>query len=141
MKSNDLHFLAKHIWKILIIFIVLVVFTFTLGSNNDQSWVVLQYPWGGVNVIDSAGVYFKGGGSHWDYPRNWQVEYSKEHAFKVVFNDGGSASMSAMVRFSSPLTIDSKREFHRLFGGNEDAVKEAVWAHLSDAMKSSGPVM
>jgi hypothetical protein len=104
-------------------------------------WLIIQYPWGEVKVIDTAGLYFKGGGSHWTYPRNWQVEYDKDHAFKVVFNDGGSATMTAMVRFSSPVTIEGKRRFHQLFGGNEEAVESAVWAHISDAMKSSGPVM
>lgn len=49
--------------------------------------------------------------------------------------------MNAMVRFSSPVTLEGKRKFHQLFGGNEEAVEAAVWAHLSDAMKSSGPVM
>ena len=112
-----------------------------IGNNTDQSWVVIQYPWGTVNVVDTAGWYGKVGNSYWCYPRNWQVEYDEDYSFKVVFNDGGSARMNAMVRFSSPLTVDSKRRFHQMFGGNEDAVEAAVWAHLSDAMKSSGPVM
>lgn len=116
-------------------------FVFFIGNNNDHTWLVIQYPWGNVHVIDTAGWFFKSGGTDWSYPRNWQVEYDKEHAFKVVFNDGGSAVMNAMVRFSSPLTLEGKRKFHQLFGGNEVVVEEAVWAHLSDAMKSSGPVM
>jgi regulator of protease activity HflC (stomatin/prohibitin superfamily) len=138
---SELSFSSKHISKIVIGGCLLVGTYLMMGNNNDQNWLILQYPWGNVNVIDTAGMYFKAFGKSWTYPRNWQVEYSKEHAFKVVFNDGGSATMNAMVRFSSPLTVDSKRKFHQLFGGNEEAVMEAVWAHLSDAMKSSGPVM
>lgn len=139
MKNHD--FLQKHFGKLIMAGCLLTGSYLLMGNNNDQTWLILQYPWGNVSVIDTAGMYFKGFGTSWKYPRNWQVEYSKEHAFKVVFNDGGSATMNAMVRFSSPLTLESKRKFHQLFGGNEDAVKEAVWAHLSDAMKSSGPVM
>lgn len=112
-----------------------------IGNNTDQDWLIIQYPWGSVNVIDTAGWYFKFGNSYWSYPRNWQVEYDKEWSFKVVFNDGGSCVMNAMVRFASPTTIADKRKFHQLFGGNESAVENAVWAHLSDAMKSSGPIM
>ena len=119
----------------------LFLWLYTLGNNNDQSWLVIQYPWGNVKVIDTPGWFFRLGASCWHYPRNWQVEYEKEHAFKVVFNDGGSAVMNAMVRFASPLTVDGKRNFHQLFGGDEVSVEAAVWAHLSDAMKSSGPVM
>lgn len=116
-------------------------FTFFVGSNSDSSWVVVQYPWGSVRVIDTAGWYVRFGGSYWSYPRNWQVEYDDEWSFKVVFNDGGSSRMNAMVRFASPMTVEEKRKFHQLFGGNQDSVEAAVWAHLSDAMKSSGPVM
>lgn len=112
-----------------------------IGNNPDQDWLVIQYPWGSVNVIDSAGWYARVGHSYWSYPRNWQVEYDDEWAFKVVFNDGSSAKMNAMVRFASPTTPEAKRQFHRLFAGNTDAVEAAVWAHLSDAMKSSSPAM
>lgn len=135
-----LNFIWKHVYKISIFLITLWSISFFIGNNRDQTWLVVQYPWGSVQVIDTAGWYFKTG-SYWCYPRNWQVEYDKDYAFKVVFNDGGSACMNAMVRFASPITLEGKRKFHQLFGGNEDAVEAAVWAHLSDAMKSSGPVM
>jgi len=142
MKNDSLivSFLLKHVFKISIAIGLLWAISFFIGNNRDQTWLVVQYPWGTVQVIDTAGWYFKTG-SYWCYPRNWQVEYDRDYAFKVVFNDGGSAIMNAMVRFASPTTIDGKRKFHQLFGGNEEAVEAAVWAHLSDAMKSSGPVM
>lgn len=120
---------------------ILAVWFYSLGSCDDQNWLIVQYPWGNVKVIDSPGWFFKAGASCWYYPRNWQVEYDKDFSFNVVFNDGGSATMNAMVRFSSPMTIEGKRKFHQLFGGSESAVEAAVWAHLSDSMKSSGPVM
>lgn len=137
----SLRILKNHYLKIISALSFLFLFSFFIGNNNDQSWLIIQYPWGNVRVIDTAGWYLKGGGNQWSYPRNWQVEYNEEHTFKVVFNDGGGAMMNAMVRFSSPLTSDGKRKFHQLFAGNEDAVEAAVWAHISDAMKSSGPVM
>jgi regulator of protease activity HflC (stomatin/prohibitin superfamily) len=139
--NNYLEYFKGHYKKITLFLVVLFSFLFFIGSNNDQEWLILQYPWGTVKVMDTAGWYLTGGGSSWVYPRNWQVEYAEERAFKVVFNDGGSATMNAMVRFASPMTLDGKRKFHQLFGGNEESVKGAVWAHLSDAMKSSGPVM
>ena len=142
MKTNSpLDYFLGHIKKIVAFFAAILLFLFFTGNNNDQSWLVVQYPWGNVTVMDTAGWYFKLGGSTWNYPRNWQVEYDADRAFKVVFNDGGSATMNTMVRFSSPVTLEGKRNFHQLFGGNEESVKAAVWAHLSDAMKSSGPVM
>ncbi len=138
---NESNSIVDHFKKIVLILSILIGSVMLIGNNNDQNWLVIQYPWGDVKVIDTAGLYFKGGGTSWTYPRNWQVEYDQKHHFKVVFNDGGSADMQAMVRFSSPITIEGKRNFHRLFAGNEEAVEAAVWAYLSDAMKSSGPVM
>jgi regulator of protease activity HflC (stomatin/prohibitin superfamily) len=141
MEKQILSFLLRHWKKLLISFGCLFTFSYFIGNNTDQNWLIIQYPWGQVKVIDTAGWYLKVGNSYWTYPRNWQVEYDKEWSFKVVFNDGGSCVMNAMVRFASPLTVDGKRNFHQLFGGNESAVENAVWAHLSDAMKSSGPIM
>lgn len=138
---NLTNVLMRHCGKIACCASLLFASTFFIGNNTDQEWLIIQYPWGNVSVIDSAGWYFKCGYSHWSYPRNWQVEYDKEFSFKVVFNDGGSAIMNAMVRFASPSSLEGKRNFHQLFGGNEESVEAAVWAHLSDAMKSSGPVM
>jgi regulator of protease activity HflC (stomatin/prohibitin superfamily) len=139
--EKEFMFVKRHWKKIAICVSGLFLWFYSLGSNDDQTWLIVQYPWGSVKVIDTPGMFLRSGASCWYYPRNWQVEYDREHAFKVVFNDGGSATMNAMVRFSSPLTIDGKRRFHQLFGGSEVAVEAAVWAHLSDAMKSSGPVM
>lgn len=139
--NNVLNFLFKYKVKASLCFLAMICFPYFIGNNTDQSWLVIQYPWGSVKVIDTAGWYLKVGNSYWSYPRNWQVEYDNEYSFKVVFNDGGSAIMNAMVRFSSPLTVDAKRNFHQLFGGNEESVEAAVWAHLSDSMKSSGPLM
>lgn len=141
MEKMLFNFAIKHYKKIAIGIAALCICPTIIGNNTDQSWLVIQYPWGNVKVIDTAGWYLKVGNSYWTYPRNWQVEYDKEWSFKVVFNDGGSCVMNAMVRFASPLTVEGKRNFHQLFGGSEAAVENAVWAHLSDAMKSSGPIM
>jgi len=142
MKTRTiLTFLSKHYKKIIAVSTIMYASHFFIGNNTDQQWIIIQYPWGAVRVIDKAGWFLKIGRSYWVYPRNWQVEYDSEWSFKVVFNDGGSAIMNAMVRFASPITIEGKRNFHRLFAGNQEAVESAVWAHLSDSMKSSGPVM
>lgn len=125
-----------------VVLLALIICTFELtGSNNDQNWQVLQYTGGEVRIIDTPGYYCSWFGRVTTYPRNWQVEYDKEDKFQVVFNDSSTASMNAIVRFSSPTTPDAKREFNRQFGGNEKNVEAAVWAHISNAMKSSGPIM
>src|SRR5882757_1114851 len=63
----------------------LFLWIYSLGNNNDQNWLLIQYPWGNVKVIDSPGWFLKAGASCWYYSRNWQVEYDKDFSFKVVF--------------------------------------------------------
>lgn len=121
--------------------VALVAGFWLVGSNNDQSWQILQYVSGDVRVVDTPGYYNTYFGRVTEYPRNFQVEYDKELAFSVTFNDASTAKMAAMVRFSAPNTVDAKREFHRQFGGNMRNVEAAVWAHLSNAIKASGPIM
>lgn len=125
--------------------LVIVSFFGAVGKNDDQNWQVLQYPTGTVRIINSPGYYVRAFGTVTTYPRNWQVEYktskTEDWATKVTFNDGGWAHMDSIIRFASPSTEPLQREFHRLFAGSERNVEAAVWAHLADAMKSSGPVM
>lgn len=118
-----------------------VVGFWLIGSNNDQSWQILQYVNGDVRVVDSSGYYNTWLGRVTTYPRNFQVEYDKDDSFAVTFNDASTAKMTAMVRISAPTTVEQKREFHRQFGGNMENVEAAVWAHLSNAIKASGPIM
>ncbi len=131
---------------ILAIIVGLATFFGAVGKNDDQNWQVLQYPTGTVQIINTPGYYGRWFGTVTTYPRNWQVEYNDKEktgdwATKVTFNDGGWAHMDSIIRFASPTDTDKQRAFHRLFAGSEKNVEAAVWAHLADAMKSSGPVM
>ena len=124
-----------------LVFLLLIVAWTGFVTTNDAEWQVIQYPSGTVKVVDSAGFNQTWWGSHWTYPRNFHVEYDKEYSFSVTFNDASTAKMNAVVRFSSPTTVEGKRELHRQFNGNMDNIEAAVWAHLSNAIKASGPVM
>lgn len=132
-----------------VIFSSIAIFNGGVGHCDDQDWQILQYPNGTVRVVDKPGWYMKWFGSVWNYPRNFQFEFSNEisaesptdESTRVTFNDGGTADMDTMIRFSAPGTVDQKREFHRLFGGNLDNVKYSVWGHLSNVLKASGPLM
>src|SRR6266853_2089560 len=35
----------------------LFLWLYSLGNNNDQNWLLIQYPWGNVKVIDSPGWF------------------------------------------------------------------------------------
>jgi len=124
------------------IFIALLISVYVfMGHNDTQNWQVVQYPNGTVEVRDTPGYYMTWGAKVWTYPRNWQVEYDSRWAFPVVFNDSGVGTMNTLVRFSSPLNKDAKLELHNQFAGNEKNIEAAVWAHMSNAMKASGPIM
>ncbi len=125
---------------VLTLLIAVAAFT-SFVTTKDAEWQIIQYPNGTVNVADKAGWNLTYWGSNYTYPRNFQVEYDENYAFAVTFNDASTARMNAIVRFSAPTTVEGKRELHRQFNGNMDNIEAAVWAHLSNAIKASGPVM
>jgi regulator of protease activity HflC (stomatin/prohibitin superfamily) len=138
-------------WGLLAISALLLVIGFfgTMERNDDANWQVVQYPWGTVEVVDKAGYYPKWFGSVWTYPRNAQFEFTKEktknsptdESTRVTFNDGGTSDMNVMARIAMPASPEAKRAFHRLFGGNLENVKDAVWGHISNVLKATGPLM
>jgi hypothetical protein len=126
----------------------------TLSSNlvhkvDDTEWQAVQYISGEVEIKDSAGVYIAFFPKVTEYPRNLPLGFYKksteesptDESTRVTFNDGGTADIDATLRIALPTTVDQKREFHRQFSGNLANVKTAVWAHLSNVIKASGPLM
>lgn len=120
-----------------------IVAQFTVGFNEDQNWAFVQNIFGQTKIVNKAGMYTKWFGTSHVYPRNYQVEYHVEDGeqIRTTFNDGGTADMSTMIRFSTPNTEEKQRAFHRLFGGNMQNVENAVWGHLANSIKSAGPLM
>jgi len=148
-KYNEGGISLRTIIKLAIAAFVLIALTVTAyevtGSNNTANWQVLQTPGimgaAEVRVIDTAGYYNTYFGRVWTYPRVEQVEYDKEDAFKVTFNDGGLGTMNALVRYQLPTTKEGKLALHNQFNGNTRNIEAAVWAHLNNAMRSTAPIM
>lgn len=132
-----------------ILAVALGIFSGMVGSNDDQNWQVVQYPNGSVEIKNKPGWYLTWFGTVWTYPRNVQLEFTKERtdesptdeSTRVTFNDGGLADMDTMIRFATPSSEEQQRKFHRLFGGNMHNVKWAVWGHISNVLKATGPLM
>ena len=116
---------------------------------DDTEWQAVQYVNGELDIKESAGVYFAFFPKVTEYPRNATYEFTAnadqtnpgDDSIRVTFNDGGTAQISTVLRVSTPTTVEQKREFHRQFNGSEQNIKSAIWAHLSNAIKSTGPIM
>jgi hypothetical protein len=139
--------------KVALFFIVLI-FGVIVGSNlvhkvDDTEWQAVQYINGTVEIKESAGIYFAFFPKVTEYPRYQYFEFSREstpespadESTRVTFNDGGTADVNVSIRVALPNDNDAKRLFHRQFNGNMENVKNAVWAHLSNVLKASGPIM
>lgn len=125
-----------------------------LSSNlihkvDDTEWQAVQYMNGEVEIKDTAGIYWATFPKVTEYPRNLPLGFYKkstkespsDESTRVTFNDGGTADIDATLRITLPSNTDQRREFHRQFSGNLENVKIAVWAHLSNVIKASGPLM
>ena len=139
--------------KVALFFIVLI-FGVIFGSNlvhkvDDTEWQAVQYINGAVEIKESAGIYFAFFPKVTEYPRYQYFEFTREatpesptdESTRVTFNDGGTADVNVSIRVALPNDNDAKRLFHRQFNGNMENVKNAVWAHLSNVLKASGPIM
>jgi hypothetical protein len=135
-------------------FILALLAVIFIGSNlihkvDDTEWQAVQYLDGQVEIKEAAGVYTALFPKITEYPRYQYFEFTKEatqesptdESTRVTFNDGGTADVNVSIRIALPSEKDAKRAFHRQFNGNMENVKNAVWAHLSNVLKASGPIM
>ena len=130
--------------------VILLIAVFTVFSiNQEQEWTFVQTPSGSTKIVNTAGMYTSWWGSEYAYPRAIQANYYKavtddsptDESIRVTFNDGGYADMDTMVRFATPTSNEQQLSFHREFGGNLDKIEWAVWSHLANCLKASGPLM
>jgi hypothetical protein len=118
-------------------------YVFLVGHNDDQNWQVRQSVTGNVKMIDGPGWYMQNFATVWTWPRSIQAEYSRDRKSSVrgTFNDGGTAEISTLIRFQTPVTEELRRKAHRDFAGQPDNMSEAVRAHLINVIKASAPLM
>lgn len=120
----------------------------TIHKVDDTEWQAVQYLDGEVEIKESAGIYIALFPKVTEYPRNATYEFTgkqfeddTDDSIRVTFNDGGMAQISTVLRVSTPATKEQKREFHRQFNGSEKNIESAIWAHLSNVIKATGPIM
>ena len=120
-----------------------------VGYNNNHEYQIYQSVSGNVSVIDSAGYYLKGFGTAWTYPRSMQCYYSsstkeggpQDDSIRVTFNDGGTAHISSFVKVQFPTDTEHRLLLHQDFNANPKNVQDAVRSHLTNCVKSTGPMM
>lgn len=141
--------LIKIVAVVLVLFTGLVCFFECKGYNNDQDWQIVQSVGGKISVVSAGGYYNKAFGTVWTYPKYMHFNYTQEatadypndESIEVVFNDGGTAKISTVMRIQTPTNDDQRRAFHRQFGGDLKAVRNSVKAHLSNTLRSTAPLM
>ena len=114
MKSSEKFKVGLGIIACCSLIAVVILWGWIVGKNDDQNYQVLQTPTGKVSIIDSPGWYGKWFATIWTYPRSVQKYFSasaeeggaKDESIRVTFNDGGTAQVSTMIRFQTPVTED-----------------------------------
>jgi hypothetical protein len=131
-----------------VLLLLIIVASMTIHKVDDTEWQAVQYLNGELEIKESAGIYVALFPKVTEYPRNSTYEFSAprgespdDASIRVTFNDGGTAQISTVLRISTPVTAEQKREFHRQFNGSEQNITAAIWAHLSNVIKATGPIM
>lgn len=120
-----------------------------VGHNNMQDYQVYQSVTGNVSVIDKSGYYPKWFATVWTVPRSMQCYYSASHkeggasddSIRVTFNDGGTAQISSFVKIRLPSDEAHRLLIHQDYASNLASIADAVKAHLTNCIKSTGPMM
>ena len=120
-----------------------------VGHNNMQDYQVYQSVTGNVSVIDKSGYYPKWFATVWTVPRSMQCYYSASHkeggpsddSIRVTFNDGGTAQISSFVKIRLPSDEVHRLLIHQDYASNLASITDAVKAHLTNCIKSTGPMM
>jgi hypothetical protein len=64
-----------------------------------------------------------------------------DDSIRVTFNDGGTAHISSFVKIQLPTTDAERLLLHQDFNANITNVSDAVRSHLTNCIKSTGPMM
>ena len=147
--SAKVKIISAGIAALFVLIVVSVLWGGMVGHNDNQNWQVCQSVTGKMTVIDTAGYYFKGFATITTYPRSMQAYYSastkeggpQDDSIKVTFNDSGTAHISSFVKIQLPGTEAERLLLHQDFNANVTNVTDAVKAHLTNCIKSTGPMM
>lgn len=120
-----------------------------VGVNNMQDFTVCQPIVGSPWIQSAPGPFAKWFATTWPYPKVSQVFFSKntdegpkdDQSIRVTFNDGGEADISVMVRYQNPLDAPGQFKLHDNFRGNQHDIMMAVRSHVSNCIKTTGPMM
>jgi hypothetical protein len=134
---------------VLAIVVLVAFFTGLMERNDTQNWQLVQSLGGNVYVRSQAGYYAKYFGKVWTYPRAVQCYFSgkgdeggaADQSIRVTFNDGGTAQISAMAFYRTPVTEEYQLKMHQNFNNDMDSVTHTVRAHLTNCIKATGPLM
>ncbi|MCX6659399.1 MAG: SPFH domain-containing protein [Candidatus Bathyarchaeota archaeon] len=134
---------------ILLVVGILVLTNGLFGKNNIQDFTVCQPIAGQPWIEASSGIYWKWFSSTWSYPKYHQVFFSKntdeggklDQSIRATFSDGGEADISVMVRYQNPEDAAARMMLHDNFRGVQNDITMAVRSHISNCIKSTGPMM
>ncbi len=140
---------AAGIVTVLALILIGVMWGGLVGHNNAQDYQVYQSVSGNVSVIDQPGYYAKWFGTVWTVPRSTQCYYSASNkeggpgddSIRVTFNDGGTAQISSFVKIRLPADPEHRLLIHQDYASNVQSISDAVKAHLTNCVKSTGPMM
>ena len=140
------------------IIILLMVTIVGIWAYNDLVYhqdaheiVVVQSPISGeLTVSFDAGTHYLGGGKATRYPRRSQVDFDGANQsdgalhvgpVKVLFNDGGGATLQGSLAWEMPTSADKVINLHKLYGSAEAIESQVIVKNINKAIFVTGPLM
>jgi hypothetical protein len=141
--------------------IFLVIIGFSLGSVGEDvsagEIVVIQYPISGdLKVVKEAGWTGQWWGTATHYKKSTQYWFTADkqkgenndsdeprtnNSLPIIFNDGGSGSVSGSIRYDMPLDDQSIIKIHSTYGSQEAIENQLIRPVMQKSIYFSGPLM
>ncbi len=139
---------------VVILAVGILAFDALFKKNDAQNWQFRQTISGNTEIINDAGWYWNNAATVWTYPRADRITIGQSSGeevnentsmdfdqVRVTFSDGGTAMCSVTVRYQLPALEGERELLHEEFGGDIAAIQQAVYQHVVNVIKATGPMM
>jgi hypothetical protein len=145
--------------KLVVGVVILIIMAFSMNEIGEDvsagEIVVIQYPLSGtLKVVKEQGfawqlfgraTHYKKSTQYWFTADQQKGEADEEtrtnNSLPIIFNDGGSGSVSGSIRYDMPLDDKSIIKLHATYGSQEAIENQLIRPVMQKSIYFSGPLM
>ena len=123
------------------VLLAVIMYLGCFETNEYLDYQVKQAAFSGTMTSRSeAGMYWKGFGSIFTYPKSEDIDF-KSYNMEVRFNDGSVAKVVGTVKFRMPTSKEKQIALHRDFGSYENVASDLIVKNVKEVLSQTATTM